>query len=343
MADAEYARNLEAIFKSDKGLHRHCYTCYNQEQCRKPNKSQESCEWTKCANKCGATFHSCKSQDHQNVCLNVTVPCVSQSLGCPIEMTRKEINAHLIKCPASVVVCMAEWNRWPVYTVQRRRHIPFKQFNPYGNEGQLDYDLTLRDQRMLENLNHIPRKTKLSLRNNLTKKFPAVPVPSARFLDKTKNDKDFIDLGLIDPYIGARKVEKNESLMKQWETDMNARLKAKGKTLKKYWEFPELEKGNIHKHCAYCHDLKCPQKFKDNEIEACSVIECRWKCGANYHSCKSGEHYIICPNYIEEDEFEWMLKGVTNLDMRFHKMKQEKKANALKESIQESSDFFQGR
>ena len=100
-------------------------------------------------------------------------------------MLRKEINTHLVKCPASVIVCMAEWNRWPVYTAVRRKNVPFKQFNPYGEPGQLDFDLTLRDQRMLQNLKSIPRKTKLSLRNNLTKRYPAVPIP----LVQSNNDE----------------------------------------------------------------------------------------------------------------------------------------------------------
>merc|ERR1711971_1554240 len=51
---------------------------------------------------------------------NLTVTCINQSLGCPVGMLRKDINLHLAKCPASVVVCMAEWNRWPVFTAQKR-------------------------------------------------------------------------------------------------------------------------------------------------------------------------------------------------------------------------------
>ena len=193
MADeSNYEQILDSFLKSGHGPHKHCYFCISKSNCTLNKSSEEACEWTKCVNKCGAVFHGCKLQEHLDICPFSTVACINKSFGCPIELLRKDINAHLVKCPASVVVCMAEWNRWPVYTVQRRRHIPFKQFNPYGNEGQLDFDLTLRDQRMLENLNHLPRKTKLSLRNNLTRRFPAVPAPSPRFSDGTKEDKDFI-------------------------------------------------------------------------------------------------------------------------------------------------------
>ena len=46
--------------------------------------------------------------------------------------------------------------------------------------------------------------------------------------------------------------------MQQWQEEMNIRLSGK-KVPPKYWEYPEFEKGNIHKHCAYCIDLNCPK------------------------------------------------------------------------------------
>ena len=42
----------------------------------------------------------------------------------------------------------------------------------------LDYDLAMRDQRMLRCLETLPRRTKIVLRNSLTKRYPAVPLPS---------------------------------------------------------------------------------------------------------------------------------------------------------------------
>ncbi len=125
--------------------------------------------------------------------------------------------------------------------------------------------------------------------------------------------------------------------MKIWEDDLNARLK--GRELPpKYWEFPELEKGDIHKHCAKCFDINCTRKMdfgnanndeaeENGDImggmfsepdpdEACAIMKCRWNCGMIYHSCKTSEHSYICPNFVEPDEFEWMLRGTTNLDTR---------------------------
>ena len=77
-----------------------------------------------------------------------------------------------------------------------------------------DYDLALRDGRMLESLAHLPRRTKLSLRNYLTRRYPAVPIPSA-VLKRAKevqskkdydsdlnNEADCIDAGDDLTYIG---------------------------------------------------------------------------------------------------------------------------------------------
>ena len=55
---------------------------------------------------------------------------------------RKRLGSHLASCPASVVVCMAEWNRWPVFSQDRKR--PFRTKNPYAHEGQLGEDLNIQ-------------------------------------------------------------------------------------------------------------------------------------------------------------------------------------------------------
>lgn len=41
------------------------------------------------------------------------VPCINSEYGCPVTLPRRLRAAHLVSCPASVVLCMAEWNRWP--------------------------------------------------------------------------------------------------------------------------------------------------------------------------------------------------------------------------------------
>lgn len=83
--------------------------------------------------------------------------------------------------------------------------------------------------------------------------------------------------------------------------------------------------------------------MQDAKDESCNVIDCRWKCGARYHSCKSAEHSIICPCYEEVDEYEWMLRGVTNLEVRFEQVhKQRKKTKVKTPTLKPLNDFFQG-
>ncbi len=62
-----------------------------------------------------------------------------------------------------------------------------------------------------------------------------------------------------------------------FQEDLDSRLKGK-KIPPKYWEFPEMEKGNIHKHCAYCVDINCAKSndvFTSYDDIACNMIECR--------------------------------------------------------------------
>lgn len=47
------------------------------------------------------------------LCPNVRVPCLNAGYGCPVHLTRSSQAAHLQVCPASVVCCSMEWNRWP--------------------------------------------------------------------------------------------------------------------------------------------------------------------------------------------------------------------------------------
>ena len=74
------------------------------------------CSLQRCPNPgCHFEPHACKLDDHARlVCLFQRVPCVNACNGCAAELRRGDMHAHLKTCPASVVRCMAEWNRWPV-------------------------------------------------------------------------------------------------------------------------------------------------------------------------------------------------------------------------------------
>ena len=99
--------------------------------------------------------------------------------------------------------------------------------------------------------------------------------------------------------------------MQKWHDDLENRLKGREIPLK-YWEYPELEKGNIHsQHCSSCFNLKC-----DSSSFSCSMTNCKYGCGARYHACKTSEHLIICPIGQVEDEYNKMYQGVSGEQRR---------------------------
>ncbi|KAM3869168.1 F-box only protein 40-like [Diretmus argenteus] len=97
---------------SKVGLHVHCESCYSR-RCRTRVEVSVSCAVIPCHLLCGAIFHLCKEEEHLLLCPNVRVPCLNVEYGCPVTMTRSWQAAHLQVCPASVVCCSMEWNRWP--------------------------------------------------------------------------------------------------------------------------------------------------------------------------------------------------------------------------------------
>lgn len=322
------------------GPHKHCFSCYSFTLCGMSLNSDDSCDFATCPRHCGAVYHGCKAEEHLLLCPNDLVDCINVQLGCPHQMLRKHVGGHLQTCPASIVMCMDEWNRWPVHTCQRRRHIPFKHINPHASPGQLDYDLTTRDQRILARLAQLPRKTKLILRNSLTRRYPPVPYKMPQSSESNPDlAPDFApDLDFPESNVDKKAMAQVE----QWEADLDARLK--GRPIPpKYWEFPQLERGNIHKHCAYCVNLACPRKLGFGQDNSCALTSCRWKCGAVLHACKASEHMIICPAYAEPDEFDWMLRGVTNLDTRRSDRVGQKNQNQVQNAkLKVHEDFFIG-
>lgn len=157
-------------------IHRHCSNCFKIYKCTVRPTIGESCEIMSCEMECGARFHSCKRAEHKLLCSNEKVPCINAVNGCPIWLYRRLLGHHLQTCPASVVHCTMEWNRWPVCSRERQMHIPFHQPNPNARAGQLDVALALRDQRMLNEWLRAPRRARRAMRNSLTRRFPAVPV-----------------------------------------------------------------------------------------------------------------------------------------------------------------------
>ena len=236
---------------------KHCFNCYSFTLC----EDRDECSFMQCPTCKTAVFHQCKLAEHLLLCENAVVDCLNKDYGCPKRLCRDRMGPHLAECPASVVVCMAEWNRWPLFASDRYKHIPFRQKNPLAEEGQLDFELALRDQRMLDNMKKIPRKSRVSLRNNLTRRHPAVPLPSSltHRSNDDDDDDDELDVGLQVEFVGLKDDQLSKQ-MKQWQDDLDARIGDKALP-PKYEDYPELEKGNVHKHCAYCFDIHCDRTY----------------------------------------------------------------------------------
>ncbi|XP_028321535.1 F-box only protein 40 isoform X2 [Gouania willdenowi] len=128
--------------------HKHCGTCYDIH-CSVPAQSSVSCLIIICSNNCGAAFHACKEEEHQLLCPNESVPCLNIDNGCPLSMLRHMLAKHLKVCPASVVCCSHEWNRWPITETDHSFNKNISQSLALSNERDLDVALALRDQDLL--------------------------------------------------------------------------------------------------------------------------------------------------------------------------------------------------
>lgn len=128
------------------GQHAHCDKCYNLH-CQVPVQISISCVVIKCRKNCGARLHLCKEEEHHLLCPNETVPCLNASFGCQLSMPRSRLALHLQACPASVVSCSQEWNRWPISDGKLAFYTNISQ-NPQTRQ-HLDVAMALRDQEQL--------------------------------------------------------------------------------------------------------------------------------------------------------------------------------------------------
>uniref|UniRef100_A0A8C0BA06 F-box protein 40 n=1 Tax=Buteo japonicus TaxID=224669 RepID=A0A8C0BA06_9AVES len=115
--------------------------------CRAPTELSISCMVISCRLRCGATFHMCKEEEHQLLCPFEQVSCLNSAYGCPFSMARFKLAKHLQVCPASVVCCSMEWNRWPNVDSDTTLHKNIMKETL--NEECLDTALALRDQKIL--------------------------------------------------------------------------------------------------------------------------------------------------------------------------------------------------
>ncbi|XP_042356942.1 F-box only protein 30a [Plectropomus leopardus] len=128
------------------GLHSHCLKCINRRCMARP-EAGVCCDLIGCPLVCGAVFHSCKLEEHRLLCPYERLPCLNSGFGCPFTIARIKMAQHLETCPASIVCCTMEWNRWPVSYADRKSYENLSK--DFDEVEQLDMALALQDQRML--------------------------------------------------------------------------------------------------------------------------------------------------------------------------------------------------
>ncbi|XP_069742139.1 F-box only protein 30a isoform X2 [Narcine bancroftii] len=126
--------------------HLHCLNCVSRRCMVRPEENV-SCDLIGCPLVCGAVFHLCKASEHRLLCPLERVPCLNSEFGCPFIIARNKLGEHLEICPASVVCCTMEWNRWPVSYADRKSYESLSK--DWDGVEQLDMALALQDQRML--------------------------------------------------------------------------------------------------------------------------------------------------------------------------------------------------
>ncbi|XP_026183615.1 F-box only protein 40-like [Mastacembelus armatus] len=127
--------------------HAHCDSCYSR-RCRTRVEVSVCCAVIPCRLNCGALFHLCKEEDHLLLCPNVRVPCFNAEYGCPVHLPRSSRAAHLQVCPASVVCCSMEWNRWPCNDAHSHPNTELHEnlLREREHKGCLDLAMALKDQ-----------------------------------------------------------------------------------------------------------------------------------------------------------------------------------------------------
>uniref|UniRef100_A0A3P9IQ82 F-box protein 40, tandem duplicate 1 n=1 Tax=Oryzias latipes TaxID=8090 RepID=A0A3P9IQ82_ORYLA len=128
--------------------HVHCDSCFSR-CCRARVEASVCCALIPCRLLCGALFHLCKEEDHLLLCPNVRVPCLNAEYGCPVQLPRSSRAAHLQVCPASVVCCSMEWNRWPVNDAHSHPNTELHENLLKEQSDCLDLGLALKDQQQL--------------------------------------------------------------------------------------------------------------------------------------------------------------------------------------------------
>ncbi|XP_071539377.1 F-box only protein 30-like isoform X2 [Panulirus ornatus] len=160
----------------DINIHFHCEHCIKMMKCQERPKPGWCCEMELCSNGCGHKFHVCKTDEHRLICSHERVPCINAGYGCPLWMQRRFLAEHLPFCPASVIICNAEWNRWALGAKEREKVAMAKGVTALYDSTDLDMALALHDQELVNEMQKMPKKVRTTLCNGITRRFPCLPL-----------------------------------------------------------------------------------------------------------------------------------------------------------------------
>ncbi|KAK4295314.1 hypothetical protein Pmani_032125 [Petrolisthes manimaculis] len=173
----------------DINIHFHCEHCFKLRQCQERprpgwccdvqycvNGCGHSCDVQYCVNGCGHRFHMCKTDEHLLMCSHERVPCINAGYGCPQWMQRRYLSQHLPFCPASVIICNTEWNRWALGAKEREKVAMSKSIYTLYDGKDLDMALALHDQELVNEMQKLPKRVRTTLCNGITRRFPCLPL-----------------------------------------------------------------------------------------------------------------------------------------------------------------------
>ncbi|KAF2367792.1 F-box domain [Trinorchestia longiramus] len=179
--DEELAAILQEEIKYDEvdiNIHFHCEHCFKLSKCKVYPKAGWSCEVISCPHYCGMRFHACKLLEHDLLCSHVRVPCLNKGYGCPHTMPRHALSRHLPQCPASVVVCGCERNRWLAATRPRETIAPHRGYMKHFSSADLDVCVALHDQTLLNQLAEASPEERNAATSNTNRRYPLLPLRS---------------------------------------------------------------------------------------------------------------------------------------------------------------------
>ncbi|XP_067279753.1 F-box protein 40.1 [Pseudorasbora parva] len=257
-------------------LHRHCESCHSR-RCKTAVEISVSCAIISCRLLCGAVFHLCKEEEHMLLCPNERVPCLNVEYGCPFTMCRSNLAKHLTVCPASVVSCSMEWNRWPIEESETPEFYENVLKENYTQEP-LDLSMALRDQQHL--FHSLKMKT---IFPELTEKLanePSVAVPEGAVGGEPSSNRveEAFVSSSTETEVGGLTQEEREELARNpnalnlegyniWERMFSMALSGCKQTMKVLGENPEPSRGNEIKPQANPSRLEVLQEEREMQID----------------------------------------------------------------------------